>query len=91
MIISTGKITFGSSVTYANGIFIGNQIEVGGTESDTSGLKIKGNLISTNAIVINRNRTDNSRPALFVVLDTQQFIDLLPLISTATYDFQQAQ
>jgi len=91
MIISTGKITFSSSVTYANGIFIGNQIEVGGTESDTSGLKIKGNLISTNAIVINRNRTDNSRPALFVVLDTQQFIDLLPLISTATYDFQQAQ
>jgi hypothetical protein len=91
MIISTGKITFGSSVTYANGIFIGDKVEVSDTGSDTNGLKIKGNLISKNAIVINRNRTDNSRPTLFVVLDTQQFIDLLPLISTATYDFQQAQ
>lgn len=93
-IISSGKITFDASVTYANGLFIANDVEIGGSgagATDTNGLKIKGNLVSSHAFTNNRNRQDNSRPSLFIVLEPDQFIDLLPLISTSKYDFQQTQ
>ncbi|PJC81458.1 hypothetical protein CO007_04470, partial [Candidatus Roizmanbacteria bacterium CG_4_8_14_3_um_filter_36_10] len=93
-IIATGQLTFSKTTQYANGIFIAPSIVIDGETppgSDTIGLKIKGNLISSSTSTSNRNRTDNSRPSLFVVLDPDQYLSLLPLLSVSKYDWQQTQ
>lgn len=81
------SITFDSSVQYANGIFIAtNSI----TYQSTNGLKIKGNLISTSPISL-QSLSDNSQPSLFIVFSAKMYLDLLPYLSTSTYDYQQIQ
>ena len=80
-------ITFEEGVKSVSGIFIANSIVI---KENNDGLKIVGNLISNTAVTI-PDRDDTSKPSLFVVVDPDQYISLLPLISTSKYDFQQTQ
>jgi len=88
-IYATGTITFSDTTQNANGIFIGNQIVIEGKTpagTDTFGLKIKGNAVSRRAYENNRNLTVNSKPAFFVVVDPDQYLSLLPLLSISKYE-----
>ena len=87
IMILAKDITFSSSTVYASGIFIAtNQVSY----QSNNGLKIKGNLISTNAITL-QPRSDNTRPSLFVVFKPQMYLNLLPYLSVSKYDWQQLQ
>lgn len=81
------KITFESAVASVHGIFLADSFDI---KSPTDGFKVVGNLVSNTAIPI-PERTDKSKPSIFVVVDPNQYISLLPLISTSKYDFQQTQ
>lgn len=82
-------INFDSALTQAKGIFIGNTIDTGTNASQ--GLKIIGNLVAQSTLTQGRSWGTTSRPALFVKFDQTQYINLLPYLSVATYDWQQAQ
>jgi hypothetical protein len=88
-ILSTGTLTFSNTTQCAAGIFIAPTIDTGSTSNQ--GLKIKGNLIALTTLNQNRSWSDNSKPSVFIVFNPTQYINLLPYLSTATYDFQQAQ
>jgi hypothetical protein len=78
-----------TTVKEANGIFIANNINTGQTADQ--GLKIKGNLISRSGFTNNRRWTNLYMPSLFIVRDIQMYMDLLPYISTVTYNWRQLQ
>lgn len=82
-------INFTSSVNYAEGIFIAQTINTGSNTSQ--GLKIKGNLVAFSSFVNGREWPDNSQPSVFIVFDQEQYIDLLPYLSTANYEWRQIQ
>lgn len=86
-IIATDTITFSGTTGEANGIFIANNIDTGATTNKE--LKIKGNLIATTSFTNNRKRSDNRKPALFVAFDMQKYMDLLPYLSIAKYEWTQ--
>ena len=86
IMILAKNISFSSSVNIASGIFIGEKI----TYQSNNGLKISGNLISKNEVTL-RERSDNSRPSLFVVFKPKMYLDLLPYLSISKYDWQQLQ
>jgi len=88
-LISTGEISFSSQITEANGLFIAQTVNTGSTTNQ--GLKIKGNLIAQSSFTNGRSWADTSRPSVFVVFDQQQYIDLLPYLSTASYEWNQTQ
>ena len=92
-ILSTGKISFSNTTKCAAGIFIANTIETG-TNSDL-GLKIVGNLIHQGSPFIANHRgqstSDNKKPSLFIKFDPIQYINLLPYLSTANYEWRQIQ
>ncbi len=76
-------------VNEAQGVFVANRIDFGTSDEP---LKIVGNLASTsNPVNITRVRVDNRKPSLFIAFDVDQYINLLPYISTATYDWKQLQ
>jgi hypothetical protein len=81
-------IVIGDSVTEVDAIVVG---EVVSTGVSTSGLKIKGNLIDESAIEIERTQSDARKPSLFVVFDAKTYLDVLPYLSTSTYDWRQIQ
>ena len=81
------NITFGNGVQIAKGIFIAaNQISY----LNSDGLKIVGNLVSQKAITL-KSRSDNTYPSLFIVFKPQMYLDLLPYLSIAKYDWRQLQ
>lgn len=82
------KIVIESSVTEVKAILIGQSITTG---DSTSPLKIEGNIIDEEALTLGRARNDGSRPSLFVVSNVQMYLDLLPYLSTSTYDWKQIQ
>ena len=82
-------ISIGSSVKEVDAILIGDTISTG--ISATDGLKIKGNLVDASAIQIERTQPDARKPSLFVIFDIQKYIDLLPYLSTSTYEWKQIQ
>ena len=86
IMILAKNITFSSSVNLASGIFIGEQINY----QSNNGLKISGNLISKNKVSL-KERSDNSRPSLFIVFKPRMYLDLLPYLSISKYDWQQLQ
>ena len=88
-ILSTGKISFSNTTKCAAGIFIAKTVDTG--SNGNQGLKIKGNLIAQTTLTNNRAWSDNSRPSVFVVFDPVQYINLLPYLSTAYYDWRQIQ
>ena len=77
-----------STVTEIDAILIGQTVTSG---ASTTGLKIKGNLIDESALTMERTRTDAHKPSLFVVFDSTQYMNLLPYLSTSTYDWRQIQ
>ncbi len=87
VVILAKSITFESAVTSVYGVFIADSATIQGT---TSGLKVVGNLILNSSVDI-PDRTDTSKPSIFVVVDPDQYVSLLPLISVSKYDFQQTQ
>ncbi len=89
-ILSTGTLSFDPSTAKAGGIFVGQNVDLG---SSSTPLKIKGNLISMTAVDPTvRARTDtNSEPSVFVVASPPMYLDLLPYLSVAKYDYQELQ
>jgi len=85
----TGTITFSTSTQCAAGIFIAQTIDTG--SNSNQGLKIKGNLIALTSLANGRAWADNSQPSVFVVFDPVQYINLLPYLSTASYEWRQLQ
>ena len=80
-------ITTSNGVQYINGIFIASGIF---SYQNSEGLKIFGNLVSKNTVTL-QDRSDNTRPSLFVVFSPKMYLDLLPYLSIAKYDWQQIQ
>jgi hypothetical protein len=87
------NINFAAAVTQAKGIFIADNIDTGSTANQ--GLKIIGNLIAQSSLTNNRQWTNLNRPALFIVQDPSKYnnfyLDLLPYLSTASYEWRQEQ
>jgi hypothetical protein len=87
-IIAPGKsITFSSSVQKAGGIFVANRISY----NSTTGLKIKGNLVSLVQMSLQARSDGNDKPSLFVVFDPTAYLGLLDKLSIAKYDWKQVQ
>lgn len=90
--IVADQIFFGNTVAQARGVFIANTINSG---TASFGLKIIGNLIAQTSLSNNRTQTDPNQPAIFVVYDPVKYnnfyVDLLPYLSTANYDWRQIQ
>lgn len=76
------------SVTEINGILIGQTVTMG---VSANGLKIKGNLVDEEAMQIERAQADARKPSLFVVFDMATYLNILPYLSTSTYDWKQLQ
>lgn len=76
------------SVTEINGILIGQTVTMG---ASANGLKIKGNLVDEEAMQIERAQADARKPSLFVVFDMATYLNILPYLSTSTYDWKQLQ
>lgn len=95
ILMSTNTLQFDPTVSEAIGVFFTNNVDLGSTTNLP--LKIKGNLIASTVSgnhidsthPLTRQRTDNQRPALFVVFDAKPYMDLLPLLSTATYKWSE--
>jgi hypothetical protein len=87
---SQGKITFASTTTNANGIFIAENVDTG-SNADL-GLQIQGNLI-TNGLTNNRGRStgSNNSPSLYVIQDMYAYTKLLDFMSKYTYEWTQLQ
>ncbi|MEO0070140.1 MAG: hypothetical protein ABIK18_05035 [candidate division WOR-3 bacterium] len=74
-------------VTTAHGIFLAETIKTGESQQ---GLKIKGNLI-TSTFDNGRTQQDNRQPSVFIVFDPSFYLNLLPYLSVAKYDWRQLQ
>lgn len=87
IVILAKNITVENNVQNIYGIFIATD---NFSYNNADGLKIKGNLITKNPVVL-QSRSDNARPSLFIVFSPKMYLDLLPYLSIATYDWQQTQ
>lgn len=87
--VVTGAITFSATTTEVRGIFIATTgVSTGSTVNQ--GLKVVGNLATT-SLDNSRRWTNLSKPSLFIVFKQDPFITLLPLLSTANYNWRQIQ
>ncbi len=86
-ILSTNTLTFSSSTTQVNGIFIAQSIDTGSTTNQ--GLKIIGNLIALDSFTNNRKWSITSRPSVFIIFDKDQYLNLLPMLSTVNYQWKE--
>jgi len=86
-------INFSNTTNQAKGIFAADTVNLSSVATTTTPLKIIGNLISTRDLIdiSFRHRDDNRKPSVFVVFDPVQYINLLPYLSTANYDWRQIQ
>ena len=82
-------INFSSVVQQASGIFIGDTVSTG--TNATQGLKIIGNLIAQTSLINNRRWSDLNKPAIFIKFDQTKYINLLPYLSTANYQWRETQ
>lgn len=76
------------TVTEIDAILVGQTVSTG---EAPVGLKIKGNLISESAVDVKRTQTNARKPSLFVVFNPKTYLDVLPYLSTSTYDWRQIQ
>lgn len=95
--ISTGSVAVFAqdiiiepTVGQINAILIGENVTAA-AGTPNSGLKIKGNLIDQSVFMIDRAQTDARKPSLLVIFDVQLYLNLLPYLSTSTYDWKQIQ
>lgn len=87
--ILASTISFANTVTQANGLFIADTITTGSTVNQ--GLKINGNLIAQTSFTNPRMWVNPNIPSLFIVFDPGVYLDLLPYLSTANYEWRQLQ
>jgi hypothetical protein len=93
-IVVTGTLTIGGTVRNANALFFVNNLSLpsaGPPDGEEGGLQIVGNLIVYNGlqqIDIQRTRTRNERPTVFVVQHIPMYLQLLPYFSTANYEWR---
>jgi hypothetical protein len=87
IIAPNNNITFSSSVQKAGGIFVANSVSY----NSTTGLKIKGNLVSLGPVSLQARSDSNDKPSLFVVFDPTAYLGLLDKLSIAKYDWKQLQ
>lgn len=87
--ILADRINFKTTVTEAKAIFLAESIITGNTEN--LGLKIIGNLIANTTFDNQRKWSNLNRPALFIVFRPDMYLDLLPYLSIANYEWQQQQ
>ncbi len=97
-VIATDTIKIKSSATSLTGIFIGNSVDfaydIASGSTTGNPLKIDGNIIAINGgqSELKRSRSDNpNKPSIFVVLDPLKYVNLLPYLSTANYEWKQVQ
>ncbi len=88
VVVLAKDIIIDPSVTEIDGILIGQTVSTG---VSASGLKIKGNLIDESALQLDRLQADGRMPSLLVVFDIQIYVNVLPYLSTSTYDWRQIQ
>lgn len=88
--ILASNITIAATVTEIDAILIGQTLSTG---DSTTPLKIKGNIIDeeNGGLFVGRGRSDGSRPSLFVIFNPKIYIDVLPYLSTSSYDWRQVQ
>jgi len=82
-------INFSDTTTSASGIFIADTINAG--TAANQGLKVTGNLIAQTSFVNGRAWSNPNTPAVFIVFDAQKYLDLLPYLSVANYEWRQIQ
>jgi len=82
-------INFNSSITEAQGVFVASDIATG--VNAAQGLKVIGNLIAQTSLLNNRGWSTTNKPSLFIKFDQTKYINLLPYLSTASYQWNQTQ
>ena len=82
-------INIASTVTEIKSIIITKTCSLGDTVNQ--GLKIIGNLSVSNVFTNNRKWADLNKPSLFIINKPEMYLDLLPYITVANYDWQQLQ
>ena len=87
-LLVAGSITVAPTVKELDGVYSATTFNTG--QNNTVGLKIKGNLI-TNSFTQGRSQINNQKPAVFILFDASQYLNLLPYLSTDDYDWQQVQ
>lgn len=94
-IVVTGTLTFEADVTVANAIFFANEVSFPeGGSPDATGLRINGNLIVTEGLpqsALQRERSDNQQPVVFIMQNLDMYMSVLPLFSVANYEWQNVQ
>jgi hypothetical protein len=78
-----------TTVTQARGIFIADSVSLGTTANQ--GIKITGNLISQSSIANSRRWANPNIPSLYIAFDPAIYLDILPYLSTANYEWKQLQ
>jgi hypothetical protein len=75
-------------ISTINALLIADTVSTGSV--DNTGLKIVGNLI-TKSLMNDRTQSgsSNTKPSIFISVDPQTYLSLLPLISTAKYEWKQ--
>ena len=93
-ILAKGSINITAKVKEMNGVFIGNAVDfasdIAPGNTTPNPLKIKGNIIASasNNSEAKRNRTDDVlKPSIFIVVDANSYLDLLPYLSISTYEW----
>lgn len=84
------KLIVADGVQEINGLFIADviQLSTDGTNASTTPLKINGNMTSLTAAVdvAQRSNPNNFQPAIFVNFVPDFYVNLLPYLSTSTYE-----
>ncbi len=96
-LVVTGTLTIESSsstaqnhVNQINALVMAQNVVIKPVATtDSTGLKIKGNLIVQDNLDNSRVRDDSRRPVLFIVQDPGMYMDLLPYFSTAEYEWRE--
>ena len=73
----------------ATGLFIADTVNTGSTNNQ--GLKINGNLIAQTSLTNSRQWSDTSRPSVFIYFQPNLYLNLLPYLSIAKYDYKELQ
>jgi len=81
-------IAIDPSVKNINAILIAGTIQTGESVNE---LKISGNVVSQNILILKRKRSNPQKPSFFVDFNMKAYIDLLPYLSVSTYDWKQTQ
>ena len=90
--VVTGQLALAETVTELKGIYIANTFDSAkDVETTTNTLKMKGNLVITEdtTTLSKRSRTDTDKPSVFIVSDSKQYVDLLPLLSVRQYVWEE--